>query len=222
VPTAASERQLAALSFLNSIGSPCSPNKWPSYYDQRGEHRTMKITGEQTIAARPEKVWQALNDTEVLRQSIPGCKSLERISDRDFKATVETKIGPIKALFNGDVQLSDPNPPHGYTLSGRGSAGSIGNAKGSARVQLIPNGAGTKLTYDVDADVTGKFAQLGSRLIQSTANSLAGQFFTRFGELVGEARADGKAPAPRKVAMPWWVWTMVAAAIAAAIIYLLR
>jgi carbon monoxide dehydrogenase subunit G len=180
----------------------------------------MKISGEQTIAARPEKVWQALNDPEVLRQSIPGCKSLEQISDRDFKATVETKIGPIKAMFHGDVQLSDLDPPYGYTLSGRGSAGSMGNAKGSARVQLIPNGSGTKLTYDVDADVTGKFAQLGSRLIQSTANLLAGQFFTRFREVVAEPRGDEEAR--RKLALPWWVWTVTAVAIAAVVIYLLR
>jgi hypothetical protein len=96
----------------------------------------------------------------------------------------------------------------------------MGNAKGSARIQLIPNGAATKLTYDVDADVTGKFAQLGSRLIQSTANLLAGQFFTRFGEVVGEPRGDGEAP--KKLALPWWVWAVAAAAIAAVVIYLLR
>ncbi len=95
------------------------------------------------------------------------------MGDHAFKATIETKIGPIKAVFDGDVQLSELDPPNGYTLSGRGSAGSMGAAKGSARVRLAANGHGTMLTYDVDADVTGKFAQLGSRLIQGTANMLA-------------------------------------------------
>jgi len=178
----------------------------------------MKILGEQTIAAAPGKVWQALNDPDVLRQSIPGCKSLERVGDQAFKATVETKIGPIKAVFNGDVQLSDLDPPNGYTLSGRGSAGSMGSAKGSARVRLMANGGGTKLTYDVDADVTGKFAQLGSRLIQGTANLLADQFFTRFGEVVAPAAA---APEAAKARIPWWVWALAAVAIAAAAYYLL-
>ncbi len=173
----------------------------------------MKITGEQAIAAPPAKVWQALNEPDVLCQSIPGCKSLERMGDHAFKATIETKIGPIKAVFNGDVQLSDLDPPHGYTLSGRGSAGSMGNAKGSARVRLIPNGAGTKLTYDVDADVSGKFAQLGSRLIESTANLLADQFFTRFGEVV--AGPAGAPAVAEKAGIPWWVWALAVLALAA-------
>lgn len=178
----------------------------------------MKITGEQLIAAKPEQVWQALNDPEVLRQSIPGCKSLEKAGDNAFKATIETKIGPIKAVFNGDVQLSDLDPPNGYTLSGRGSAGSMGSAKGSARVRLVPDGPGTKLTYDVDADVTGKFAQLGSRLIQGTANLLADQFFKRFGQVVA-----GPAGAPAvKGGIPWWVWAAGAAVLIAAAYYLLR
>ncbi|MFY9643025.1 MAG: carbon monoxide dehydrogenase subunit G [Rhodomicrobium sp.] len=179
----------------------------------------MKITGEQTIPATPLRVWQALNDPEVLRQSIPGCKSLERAGEHAFKATIETKIGPIKALFNGDVQLSDLDPPHGYTLSGRGSAGSMGAAKGSARVRLTPDGEGTKLTYDVDADVTGKFAQLGSRLIQGTANLLAGQFFTRFGEVVTSPEGIRVPSAAAKAGVPWWIWAMAAAAAIAAAAY---
>ncbi len=177
----------------------------------------MKITGEQNIAADPQKVWQALNDPEILRQSIPGCKSLERIGENSFRATIETKIGPVKALFNGEVQLSDLDPPHGYTLSGRGNAGSMGTAKGSARVRLLPNGVGTKLTYDVDADVTGKFAQLGSRLIQGTANLLAGQFFTRFGEIVAPAPAE--VAAAERPATAWLPWAVAGAAIAAAVAY---
>ena len=180
----------------------------------------MKINGEQTIAATPDIVWRALNDPEVLRQAIPGCKSLDRKNGNGYRATVETKIGPIKATFNGDVELSDLDPPHGYTLSGRGSAGSMGNAKGSAKVRLTPNGGGTKLTYDVDAEVTGKFAQLGSRLIQSTAGLLAGQFFDRFGEVVAGPSAKPEAPSRILRFRSWWIWAAVALA-AGVIIYLL-
>jgi uncharacterized protein len=180
----------------------------------------MKITGEQTIPAAQDRVWHALNDPDVLRQAIPGCISLERMGEHAFKATVETKIGPIKATFDGDVHLSELNPPHGYTLSGRGSAGGMGSAKGSARVRLAPNGHGTVLTYDVDADVTGKFAQLGSRLIQGTANMLAGQFFTRFNEVVSSPDLVRPSQAA-KAGIPWWVWAAGAAAIAAAAAYFL-
>ncbi len=172
----------------------------------------MKITGEQNIPAVPGKVWKALNDPEVLRQTIPGCKCFERNGHNTFKTTIETKIGPVRAVFNGDVRLSDLDPPHGYTLLGRGTAGSLGNAKGSARVRLVPNGAGTKLTYNVDAAVSGKFAQLGSRLLHGTANLLADQFFTRFGEIV----SGRKTTRAWKAAMPWRVWALVALAIVAA------
>ena len=144
----------------------------------------MKITGQNQIAATPQKVWEALNDPDVLRQSIPGCESLEKISDSEFKATVVTKIGPVKTKFNGEVQFSDLDPPNGYTLSGKGSGGSAGNAKGSAKVTLTPDGNGTLLSYDVDAQVTGKLAQLGSRLIQSSAKMLAGKFFDNFQNVV--------------------------------------
>ncbi len=180
----------------------------------------MKITGEQTIPAAQDRVWRALNDPEVLRQSIPGCQSLERNGEHAFKATIETKIGPIKATFDGDVQLSNLDPPHGYTLSGRGSAGTMGSAKGSARVRLAPNGHVTVLTYDVDADVTGKFATLGSRLFQSTANMLAGQFFTRFNEVVSSPDLVRPSQAA-KAGIPWWVWAAAAVAVAVVAYYLL-
>jgi uncharacterized protein len=179
----------------------------------------MKITGEQTIPANQESVWRALNDPEVLRQSIPGCMSLERTGEHAFKATVETKIGPIKATFDGDVQLSELDPPNSYKLSGKGSAGGMGAAKGSARVWLAPNGSGTKLTYDVDADVSGKFAQLGSRLVQGTANMLAGEFFTRFNDVVSNPDVIRPSQAA-KVSIPWWVWVVPAAAIAGLVYYL--
>ena len=141
----------------------------------------MKLSGENHINATPQEVWRALNDPAVLKQAIPGCDTLEKIDDTHFKATVTTRIGPVQAKFNGEVELTDLDPPHGYKISGKGSGGVAGNARGRAKVRLEPDGTGTKLIYDVDAQVTGKLAQLGSRLIDSTAKMLAGQFFTKFG-----------------------------------------
>ncbi len=155
----------------------------------------MKLSGENHIKASREEVWRALNDPDVLRQAIPGCQSLEKVSDTEFKATVVTKIGPVQAKFNGEVELQDLDPPNGYTISGKGSGGVAGNARGAAKVKLEPDGDGTKLMYDVDAQVTGKLAQLGSRLIDSTAKMLAGQFFNKFEAIVGQQAAAAAAPA---------------------------
>lgn len=146
----------------------------------------MKLSGENRINASPEEVWRALNDPAILKQAIPGCDTLEKVSDTEFKATVTTKIGPVQAKFTGEVQLTDLDPPNGYTISGKGSGGVAGNARGGAKVKLVPDGNGTKLSYDVDAQVTGKLAQLGSRLIDSTAKMLAGQFFNKFEALVSK------------------------------------
>ncbi len=192
----------------------------------------MKLNGENLINAKPEKVWEALNDPEILRQAIPGCQSLEKISDTEFKATVGTKIGPVQAKFNGQVELLDLDPPNGYTISGSGSGGAAGNAKGSAKVSLTPEGDGTRLSYDVDAQVTGKLAQLGSRLIDSTAKMLAGQFFNKFEKLVsepveeaGEVSASSAAAQPTiastRPATPAWAWIVGAAVLAIAATYLL-
>ena len=149
----------------------------------------MKLTGENRINASPEEVWRALNDPLILKQAIPGCDTLEKVSDTQFKATVTTKIGPVQAKFTGEVELTDLDPPNGYTISGKGSGGVAGNARGGAKVKLEPDGNGTKLSYDVDAQVTGKLAQLGSRLIDSTAKMLAGQFFNKFEALVSKPEA---------------------------------
>ena len=146
----------------------------------------MKLSGENRIKASPLEVWRALNDPEILKQAIPGCDTLE---DTHFKATVTTRIGPVQAKFNGEVELTDLDPPNGYTISGKGSGGVAGNARGGAKVRLEPDGAGTRLIYDVDAQVTGKLAQLGSRLIDSTAKMLAGQFFNKFEDIVGKSAA---------------------------------
>lgn len=149
----------------------------------------MDMTGEQRIAAAREVVWAALNDVEVLRQAIPGCEEIEKLSDTEMKAKVKLKIGPIGATFNGRVTLSDLDPPNGYRISGEGSGGVAGFAKGHADVKLTEDGADTILAYAVKADVGGKIAQLGARLIDSTAKRLAGEFFERFGEIVGPAPA---------------------------------
>ncbi|KQZ79091.1 carbon monoxide dehydrogenase [Mesorhizobium sp. Root157] len=144
------------------------------------------IEGEERISAPVEKVWAALNDPDVLKESIPGCQSLEKKSDTDLAATVVLKIGPIKATFNGEVTLKNLKPPHSYTIQGEGKGGIAGFAKGGADVTLTPDGPDTTiLTYAAKADVGGKIAQLGSRLITSTSKKLAGQFFSTFSEKVG-------------------------------------
>jgi len=148
----------------------------------------MNMEGEERIGAPVTVVWAALNDADVLRSTIPGCQSLEKKSDTELAATVVVKIGPIKATFQGEVMLGNLNPPNSYTISGEGKGGIAGFAKGGADVTLAPDGAdATVLRYTVKAEVGGKIAQLGSRLIDSTAKKLAGQFFQSFAEKVGGA-----------------------------------
>jgi carbon monoxide dehydrogenase subunit G len=180
----------------------------------------MNISGENVIAADQQTVWTGLNDTEILRQSIPGCEEFEEIGDNEYKAVIVTRIGPVKAKFNGTVQLGDFDPPNGYTLSGAGSAGSMGYAKANARVTLSPAEGGTRLKYDVDAEMTGKIAQLGSRLIESTAGVLAGQFFKRFGTLVAET-PEGAPAAAAGSSTKWIIIGAGALVAAAAAIYFL-
>ncbi|MCB1445423.1 MAG: carbon monoxide dehydrogenase subunit G [Rhizobiaceae bacterium] len=150
----------------------------------------MDMNGSETINAPVDTVWQGLNDPDILRQCIPGCEALEKTSDTTMTATVVLKVGPVKARFEGAVELSNLDPPHSYTISGEGKGGMVGFAKGGADVTLAgqPDGT-TVLTYTVKADVGGKIAQLGARLIDSTAKKLAEQFFSRFGEKVAEKSA---------------------------------
>ena len=152
----------------------------------------MDMTGERRIEAPRQTVWQALNDPAVLKASIPGCESLEKLSDTDMKATTAVKIGPIAARFTGAVHLTDIDPPNGYTIGGEGQGGVAGFAKGGAKVQLEDAGAGTLLHYEVHAQVGGKIAQLGARLIDATAKQMANSFFDRFGAQVGTAGASGR------------------------------
>jgi carbon monoxide dehydrogenase subunit G len=157
--------------------------------DQQEERvMAMDMQGEERIGAPIQKVWEALNDPEVLKECIPGCQSLEKKSDTDLEAVVTLKIGPIKAKFQGAVELKNLNPPHSYTIQGEGKGGIAGFAKGGADVTLKEDGADTTiLTYTAKADVGGKMAQLGSRLINSTSKKLAGQFFDTFNKKVSGA-----------------------------------
>lgn len=168
----------------------------------------MEMTGERRIGAARERVWAALNDPEVLRAAIPGCESVERIGDDQFQAKVSMKLGPMSAKFGGKVQLLNIVPPESYTISGEGQGGAMGFAKGGADVALDELGpTDTLLRYHVKAQVGGKMAQLGARLIDSTAKSMADQFFDRFAAQLQPAEpvpmapvADAPHPAPTTIA----------------------
>ena len=160
----------------------------------------MKMSGEFRVPTDRETVWRALNDPEVLKDCLPGCREVEKTSDTEMTATLVIKVGPVKATFAGGVTLSDLDPPNGYTLSGQGQGGAAGFASGEAKVKLIEEGAETVVQYECDAKVGGKLAQIGSRLIDSTAKKLAKQFFDSFAATLGggaESEAeDGTAPGP--------------------------
>ncbi len=148
----------------------------------------MQMNDSQRIPASKEKVWAALNNPEILKQCIPGCQSLEMTAPNEMTATVVLKVGPVKATFGGKVTLSDLDPPNSYRISGEGSGGIAGFAKGGATVRLTEESSDvTILTYEVDAQIGGKLAQLGGRLIDSNARKLAGEFFASFGEVGGGA-----------------------------------
>lgn len=145
----------------------------------------MEIKGEYRIPASREKVFAALNDPEVLKICIPGCESLEKVSDTEMSAKVRMRIGPVSAGFSGKVTLSDIDPPNGYKITGEGQGGAAGFAKGGAVVALREDTGETVLTYEVDAQVGGKIAQVGARLISGTAKKLADEFFGKFATTVG-------------------------------------
>jgi carbon monoxide dehydrogenase subunit G len=171
----------------------------------------MDMTGERRIPASRQAVWDALNDPAVLKAAIPGCKSLEKTSDTDMKATAAIKIGPIAAQFTGKVQLLDLDPPNSYRIQGEGQGGVAGFANGGAKVSLSDDGEFTVLSYEVKAQVGGKIAQLGARLIDATAKQMADQFFDRF-----SAAVAGPAPVVAE-AGPAGVIEAVAAPIAAVV-----
>ncbi len=156
----------------------------------------MEMSGEYRIEASRQKVWDALNDPEILKQAIPGCEEINRLSDTEMTAKVVAKVGPVKANFTGQVTLSDLDPPNSYRISGEGKGGAAGFAKGGANVRLASDGNATILSYDVDATVGGKLAQLGARLIDGTAKKMAGEFFSNFAEIVSDVPAAEAGAAP--------------------------
>lgn len=145
----------------------------------------MDMKGEYRIPAPRETVWEALNDPEILKACIPGCEQLEKTSDTEMNAVVTAKVGPVKATFKGSVTFENVNPPASYSIVGEGKGGVAGFAKGGADVSLAEDGEATVLSYVVKAQVGGKLAQLGSRLIDSTARKMADDFFGKFAETVG-------------------------------------
>ncbi|MBC7313112.1 MAG: carbon monoxide dehydrogenase subunit G [Rhizobium sp.] len=154
----------------------------------------MEFVGEHVIPAAIDKVWAGLNDPESLRRSIPGCTEMLQTGDSEFTASVVVRVGPVSATFKGKVELSDLDPPHGYTLSGRGQGGPAGFAKGSARIRLTPEGEGTRLAYVADVDIGGKLASVGGRLIQSVAKKNADDFFLAFSSVVTGGKGLSEVP----------------------------
>jgi carbon monoxide dehydrogenase subunit G len=150
----------------------------------------MTMTGEVQLPAAKETVWAKLNDADVLKACIPGCEELEKLSDTEFKAVAVSKIGPVKARFKGNVHLTDLDPPNGYKISGEGDGGVAGFAKGGATVALSDkDGGGTLLTYNVEAQIGGKLAQLGQRLVNGAAKKIADDFFKNFAAAVSQGGA---------------------------------
>ena len=193
----------------------------------------MEMSGEQHISLPQQRVWEALNDPAILKACIPGCESIDRVSDNEYKVAMTASIGPVKAKFNGKLLLADMNPPNSYSLAFEGSGGAAGFGKGSAQVALAPDGAGTLLTYKATASVGGKLAQIGSRLIDGVAKKMSDDFFIRFNKTVAPVEASpaaastaqpGSAPAmgPAKFAVPIWAWVGGGIVVLLILLYLLR
>ena len=162
----------------------------------------MDMKGEYLIPASRATVWAALNDIELLKAAIPGCQSILKLSDTEIEATVVAKVGPVQASFKGLVTLSDLDPPRGYTIRGEGKGGAAGFAKGGAKVRLADDPGGTRLSYEVDAAVGGKLAQVGGRLISATAKKLADEFFSRFSGLAAAAEPVADPPVSGAASAP--------------------
>ncbi len=181
----------------------------------------MQLTGEQVLPVPRERVWQALNDPEVIRACVPGCESIERVTDTEFRAQLAATIGPVKAKFAGKLRLEDLVPPESYRLVFEGSGGAAGTAKGGARVSLAAEGAGTRLAYEAQATVGGRLAQVGSRLVDGVAGKLAEEFFQRLRARLEAEAASAPSPEPPAITAAvslagWGKWLLIAAALAAA------
>ena len=183
----------------------------------------MELSNTRIVPAAPSAVWAALNDPTILKDCLPGCESLERAGENAFQAVMATPVGPVSARFNGRVTMSDIDPPNAYTLHFEGQGGAAGFARGEARVTLAPEGDGqTSLHYDAKAQVGGKLAQIGSRLVDGAAAKMTDDFFTRFAERVGAPAGEAVAAAPvpaTRIAPPGGsAWIRYAAIIAIVIV----
>jgi uncharacterized protein len=147
----------------------------------------MEMSGEQLVPAPQKVVWDALNDPEMLKASVPGCESIERTGDNEYQVQMVARVGPVSAKFKGKLTLSDVKPPNSYAIAFEGQGGAAGFAKGGAQVRLAPEADKTKLSYDVKASVGGKLAQIGSRLVDAAAKKVADDFFRNFNQKVGAA-----------------------------------
>ena len=154
----------------------------------------MEMTGEERIPASQADTWAALNDPEMLKACVPGCESIDRTADNEFQVLMVARIGPVSAKFKGKLVLSDLKPPDSYAIAFEGQGGAAGFGKGSAQVQLAADGDGTRLSYQVKANVGGKLAQIGSRLVDGAAKKIAQEFFAAFNEKVGALHAPAEAP----------------------------
>lgn len=185
----------------------------------------MEMTGEQLILLPQQNVWEALNDPAVLKACIPGCETIERVSDTEYKVVMTAAVGPVKAKFNGKLRLADLNPPQSYSLSFEGSGGAAGFGKGGAKVSLAPEGNHTRLSYTAQATVGGKLAQIGSRLIDGVARKMADEFFTRFNARLAppataEALADTVGADVRNPSAKW-LWVVAGLIVIAIAVYAL-
>jgi hypothetical protein len=188
----------------------------------------MEMQGSRVLAVTQQQAWDAILDPQVLQACIPGCERMESTAPNQYTAMLALRVGPVAAKFNGKVALSDVMPPDSCTISFDGQGGAAGFGKGSAKVRLAPKDAGCELAYDVNAQVGGKIAQVGQRLIDSVAKAMAEDFFKRF-ELEMQTRYPAAAPstsaAPavqERAGVPAWVWIAAAIVIAAAAWFALR
>ena len=183
----------------------------------------MELAGERLIPADIDRTWGALNDPDTLKACIPGCESVTRTGDNSFESVVAVKIGPVNARFKGRLQMTNVDAPRAYTINFDGQGGAAGFGKGSADVKLEPEGESTRLRFDAKAQVGGKMAQIGSRLVDATAQKLTEQFFSAFEAHLRPAGTEAAAvaqagPPPGKTSIGWWV---AAALVAAAVVYFL-
>lgn len=193
----------------------------------------MDMQGSRTLAATQQQAWDGLNDPEVLKACIPGCEKVERTADDRFNVGMAVKVGPVAAKFTGRITLSDVQPPERYTLAFEGQGGPAGFGKGTAKVQLVPAGTGCELSYTVNAQVGGKIAQVGQRLIDGVARSMAEDFFKRFDDemqrrhpapaaVAAAANAPAAQPLSTSAGVPAWAWVVGAVVVVAAALVFFR